>query len=31
LWDTNYKRIIDEYEVPVIEGTAGELLEKIKV
>ena len=31
LWDTNYKRIIDEYQVPVIEGTAGELLEKIKV
>lgn len=31
LWDSNYKRIVDEYKVPVIEGTAGELLEKIKV
>lgn len=29
LWDSNYKRIIDEYMIPVIEGTAGELLEKI--
>lgn len=29
LWDSNYKKIIDEYMIPVVEGTAGEILEKI--
>jgi len=29
LWDSTYKKVIDEWNIPVIEGTAGELLEKI--
>jgi hypothetical protein len=31
LWDQKYKEILDYWEVPVIEGTCSELLEKIKL
>jgi hypothetical protein len=26
LWDKHYKDIIDDWDIPVIEGTCGELL-----
>ena len=30
LWDQRYKKIIDDWQVPVIEGTCGQLLELFK-